>query len=208
MREDIKAFFSIIENNKNKKFDEVPVGVSGRHIHVSQNDLEILFGKDYELSPLKDLSQPGQFAAEETLAISGPMGIIENVRILGPTRDKTQVEILMSDTYKLGIKGEIRQSGDLKHTPGLTLIGPKGAKTLEEGVIVAIRHIHINSKDLENYGLYDGQVVKVKVEGIRSGIMDNVIVRANTNSALDFHIDMEEANAFGLKNKDIVKIIK
>lgn len=186
----------------------VSVGVSGRHVHLSQEDLEALFGADYELTPIKELSQPGQFAAKETVTLVGPKGVIERVRVLGPVRPSTQVEVLRGDTFKLGVPACVRMSGKLEGTPGVTLAGPHGTVALSQGVIVAARHIHMTCDEAAQRGLHDGQVVSIAFGGERGGRLDNVVVRANNTSALDCHIDTEEANAFGIKNGSVVEIIK
>lgn len=186
----------------------VSVGVSGRHVHLSQEDLEALFGAGYELTPIKELSQPGQFAAKETVTLVGPKGVIERVRVLGPVRPSTQVEVLRGDTFKLGVPACVRMSGKLEGTPGITLAGPHGTVVLPQGVIVAARHIHMACDEAAKRGLHDGQVVSIAFGGERGGRLDNVVVRANNTSALDCHIDTEEANAFGIKNGSVVEIIK
>ncbi len=187
---------------------QVPIGVSGRHLHLSKEHLEILFGKGYELKPIKNLSQPGQFAAAEQVTVCGPGGVFEKVRIIGPVRRETQVEILMGDAFRLGINPVIRLSGDLEGTPGVTLIGPSGSVILNKGTIVAQRHIHMNPKQAEAFGLKDGQVVSGLVPGIRGAVLQNLIVRADDKGNLDCHIDMEEANGLGLKNGSEITIIK
>ena len=184
------------------------VGVSGRHVHLSQGDLEALFGAGYELTPIKELSQPGQFAAKETVTLVGPKGVIERVRVLGPVRPSTQVEVLRGDTFKLGVPACVRMSGKLDGTPGVTLAGPHGTVALSQGVIVAARHIHMTCDEASQRGLHDGQVVSIAFGGERGGRLDNVVVRANNTSALDCHIDTEEANAFGIKNGSVVEIVK
>ena len=184
------------------------VGVSGRHVHLSQEDLEALFGSGYELTPIKELSQPGQFAAKETVTLVGPKGVIERVRVLGPVRPSTQVEVLRGDTFKLGVPACVRMSGKLEGTPGVTLAGPHGTVCLPQGVIVAARHIHMTCDEAAKRGLHDGQVVSIAFGGERGGRLDNVVVRANNTSTLDCHIDTEEANAFGIKNGSVVEIIK
>lgn len=186
----------------------VSVGVSGRHVHLSQEDLEALFGAGYELTPIKELSQPGQFAAKETVTLVGPKGVIERVRVLGPVRPSTQVEVLRGDTFKLGIPACVRMSGKLEGTPGVTLAGPHGTVALSRGTIVAARHIHMTCDEAAQRGLHDGQVVSIAFGGERGGRLDNVVVRANNTSALDCHIDTEEANAFGIKSGSVVEIIK
>lgn len=200
--------YGLENNNLNMKDDSIPVGISNRHVHLSKEDLETLFGKGYELTKLKDLSQPGQYAAKETVIICGPKGAIEKVRILGPTREKTQIEILAGDCFKLGIKAEPRLSGKLDNTPGLTIIGSQGSVQTENGLIIAQRHIHMLPEDADKLNVKDGENVSIKIEGIRSGVLDNVIVRAVENSALECHLDMEEANAMGLDSKSKIKIIK
>jgi len=186
----------------------VPVGVSGRHIHLSQHDLEALFGKGYELTKLKDLSQPGQFAAKECVALAGPKGVIQKVRVLGPVRSQTQLEVLAGDTFKLGVPQEIRLSGHLEGTPGITVIGPKGTVVLPEGVMVAARHIHMSPSQAAERGFHDGQVVSLKICGERGGMLDNVIVRVTETGNLDCHIDTEEANAFHLKTGSKVQVVR
>ncbi|HNX75516.1 MAG TPA: phosphate propanoyltransferase [Candidatus Rifleibacterium sp.] len=196
-----------IEQRERIQAGKVPTGVSNRHIHVSQTDLETLFGKGYKLKEMKPLSQPGQYAADETLLLVGPKGSIEKCRILGPVRPSTQVEISMTDSFKLGVAGVVRDSGDTKKTPGCTLKGPAGAVTLEEGVIVAARHIHASLADAAKFGLKDLDRVAVRSTGIKSVVFNNVLVRVSDKFALDFHIDTDEANAAGLKNGDMVEIV-
>lgn len=186
----------------------IPVGVSNRHVHLSQGNLEALFGPGYELSRMKDLSQPGQYACKETVTICGPKGAIEKVRILGPVRSRTQVEILAGDSFKLGIKSTARLSGDLDGTPGITIIGPKGSVQIKEGLMVAQRHIHMLPEDAARMGVHDGQVVSLEVDGIRGGILRNTIVRVTGQSGLECHIDTEEANALGLSSSSRVKIVQ
>jgi putative phosphotransacetylase len=186
----------------------IPVGVSNRHIHLSQKDVEVLFGPDYTLTVMKWLSQPGEFAAQETVTIVGPKNEIRNVRILGPARSQTQVEISRSDSFVLGVKAPLRMSGDLKGTPGIKIVGPKGEITIDEGVIVAQRHIHMTPADASRFGVADREVVQVKTTGERSLVFGEVIVRVKESYALDFHIDTDEANAAGLKTGDTVELVK
>lgn len=184
------------------------VGVSGRHVHLSQADLEALFGAGHELTPIKNLSQPGQFAAKETVTLVGPKGVIERVRVLGPVRPQTQVEIIAGDSFKLGVPAMVRMSGKLEGTPGVTLAGPAGTVALPSGVMVAARHIHMSSAQAAAMGLSDGQVVSIAFGGERGGRLDNVVIRANDTSELDCHIDTEEANALRISNGAVVRIIK
>lgn len=186
----------------------IPVGVSNRHLHLSQADQDVLFGPGYEMTRIKDLSQPGQFACKETVTICGPKGAIEKVRVLGPVRSKTQVEILTGDGFKLGVSAPAKQSGDLAGTPGITIVGPKGSVQIQEGLIVAQRHIHMTPQDAAHYGVHDGQIVDIEVEGPRGGTFANVIVRANDASALECHLDTEEANAMNVNSSTKIKIKK
>ena len=191
-----------------KDLNSIPVGISNRHIHLSQVDLETLFGAGYQLTKTKDLSQPTQYACKETLTIAGPKGAIEKVRILGPARSESQVEILLADCFKLGITAPVRLSGDLQGTPGITLIGPKGSILLSKGVLIAQRHIHMTLEDAKNFGVTDGEQVKVQIDGLRGGTYSNVVIRANNTSALEFHIDTEEANAMQLASSSRITILK
>lgn len=186
----------------------LPAAVSNRHIHLSKEDKEKLFGRGYQLRPIKELSQPGQYACEERVTIIGKKGTIENVRVLGPERKETQLEVSVSDCYTLGIKPVIRMSGDLDNTPGITIEGPKGRVELQKGVVVAARHLHISEEEAKLYGLKDGDVIRVKKSGIRETIFGNVLVRSGFGHRLELHFDIEEANAAGIKNGDLLLIEK
>lgn len=185
----------------------ISVGVSGRHLHISQEHLEVLFGRGYALQTLKDLSQPGQFAAKETVTVAGQKGILEKVRILGPVRKATQIEISVTDSFRLGVPAVLRDSGDTAGTPGCVIIGPKGSVILQEGVIVAARHLHLHTSDAERLGLKDLDRISIKTPGPKSVLFNNVLVRVNKAFAVDFHLDTDEANAAMLKNGDIVEIV-
>ncbi|HOP24989.1 MAG TPA: phosphate propanoyltransferase [Defluviitoga sp.] len=187
----------------------IVVGVSNRHVHLSQEDLERLFGKGYKLTPTKDLGQPGQFACEERVDLIGPKGIIENVRILGPVRKNSQVEISRTDSFKLGVEAPVRDSGDVEGTPGIKIKGPKGEIELEKGVMIAKRHIHMLPTQAEHYGVKDKDLVSVYCdkEGRRL-IFQDVLVRVSEKYALEFHVDTDEANAALLNNGDYVKIVE
>jgi putative phosphotransacetylase len=156
----------------------------------------------------KDLSQPGQFAAEETVNLIGPKRSIPNVRILGPVRPQTQVEISLTDSFTLGITAPVRDSGNLENTPGLIIEGPKGRIEIEEGVIVAQRHLHLHDTEAAELGLKDQDYIQVKVDGPRGLIFDQVLVRVSPKFKKDLHLDIDEANAAGLKTGDLVTIIK
>lgn len=181
---------------------KVTIEVSARHVHLSKEDLYTLFGLGYTLTKRNDLSQPGQFAAEETVTLVGPKDKIEKVRILGPLRNKTQVEISKTDGYKLGISAPIRNSGDISGSAAGKLIGPKGEVDLEEGIIYAWRHIHASVEDAESLDLKDKDIISVKVEGERALTFGNVLVRVSPNFQLAFQIDTDEANAAGVVNGD------
>ncbi|TCP31545.1 putative phosphotransacetylase [Scopulibacillus darangshiensis] len=185
----------------------VPVGVSNRHIHLSPEDMERLFGTGYVLTPFRDLSQPGQFAAKEKVTLLGPDGLIKDVRILGPTRKATQVEISKTDGFHLGIHPPIRLSGLIEATPGVTLIGPKGCAVLNEGVIVAKSHVHMGPDDAKHFKVTNGDSLMVKTAGDRSVIFANVSVRVSPAYILDLHIDRDEANAANLITGDKVSVI-
>ncbi len=174
----------------------VLVETSARHVHVSEEDLAVLFGEGYELTKKKDLSQPGQFACEERVQVIGPKSAFPAVSILGPVRPQTQVEISASDARSLGIKCPVRESGDLKDSGSCKIIGPKGEIEIAEGVIIAKRHIHMTPEDAANYGCKDKDIVSVKVDSAeRSLIFGDVIVRVSPSYALAMHIDTDEANA-------------
>lgn len=202
----VNMFISVL--HEDNEVSSIPLGISNRHIHLSQKDVEGLFGKGYELTRLKDLSQPGQYACKETVLIAGPKGVIEKVRVLGPARAATQVEILSGDCFKLGIKASVRQSGDIENTPGLTIIGSKGTVVLEKGAIIAQRHIHMTPQDARRFQVTDNQIVQLELKGLRGGIYDNVVVRVSESFQLECHLDTEEANAMGLTSKSEVIIIR
>ena len=198
-----------LDNNSTSSNDTVPVGVSNRHIHLSTADLETLFGAGYELTPIKDLSQPGQFACKETLTIVGPsLRPIENVRVLGPVRKASQVEISRTDSFTLKVKPPVRESGDIAGSAPVTIIGPKGVVTLKEGCIIANRHIHMSTDEGAQFGLSDGQYVDVEVSGERRTKFYDVQVRVHKDFRLEMHIDTDDANAAGIGNGAKVKIVK
>jgi putative phosphotransacetylase len=187
---------------------KIPCGISNRHIHVRKEDLETLYGKGYTLSPKKDLSQRGQFACEETVKLVTMKGQIENVRILGPERSSTQVEISVTDSFALGIRAPFRESGDTVGTPGVLVVGPAGFKYIPEGVIIPLRHIHMDPQTASKLEVQDKEIVSVETEGPRSVIFNNVMVRIREDFTLDFHIDTDEANAAGLNNSSFVRILR
>ncbi len=187
----------------------VPVGVSNRHIHLTHEDVETLFGKGYTLTPLKELSQPGQYACKETLTIVGPsLRPIEKVRVLGPERRASQVEISCTDSYVLKVKPPVRESGRLAGSAPITIIGPCGVVTLKEGCIIANRHIHMSPADGERFGVKDGDTVTVDAVGTRRTRFYDVQVRVDKAFRLEMHIDTDDANAVGLGNGSTVTVVK
>lgn len=174
----------------------VMVETSARHVHVTEETLEILFGKGYQLTKKKDLSQPGQFACEERVQVIGPKNNFPAVSILGPTRPADQVELSASDARSIGVAAPVRESGDIAGSGACKLVGPKGEVELKEGVIVAKRHIHMTPEDAENYGVKDKQVVSVKIDSPeRSLVFGDVVVRVSPKFKLAMHIDTDESNA-------------
>ncbi len=188
--------FGITELLQSRRERPIPIGISAHHVHLCQEHVELLFGPGHQLTPFKELSQPGQFACEEKVELVGPKGRISRVRVLGPTRPHTQVEISRTEEYVLGIDAPVRASGDVKGSPGLTLVGTAGQVSLPHGVICALRHIHMPPDDALVYGLRDKDVVRVLVQGEgRSLIYGDVLVRVTGQSGLELHIDTDEANA-------------
>ena len=185
------------------------VETSARHVHVSEADLEILFGKGAKLTHKKDLSQPGQYACEERVTVVGPKKEIAGVSILGPCRKETQVELSATDARSIGITAPVRESGDIKESGACKLVGPKGEVEISEGVIVAKRHIHMTTADAAEFGLADKQVVSVKIDSPeRSLVFGDVVVRVNDSFALAMHIDTDEANAVLAGGNAMGEIIK
>lgn len=188
---------------------KIPIGVSGRHAHLSQEHLEILFGPGYELTVMKDLSQPGQYAAEEKIDVISPAGKLQaGVRILGPVRKASQVEISRSDAIRGKFVAPGRSSGDVKGSGACTLVGPKGQVELTEGVIVADRHIHFSLTDASEFNVKDGDVVSIKIDGTKPGILENVLCRVSDKFALDCHIDTDDGAAFEVQTGDSVTLVK
>ncbi len=198
-----------VSGAKGETEGDVPVGISNRHIHLTKEHVEVLFGKGYQLTKIKDLSQPGQFACKEQLTIVGPsMRPIEGVRVLGPERKQSQVEISRTDSFVLKVKPPVRESGALTGSAPITIIGPKGIVTLNEGCIIANRHIHMSLEEGESFGVTDGEYVDVEMGGIRRSLFYDVQIRVHKDFRLEMHIDTDDANAAGVANGDKVKIIK
>ncbi len=188
---------------------KIPLGISGRHVHVTQAHLETLFGKGYELTEFKPLSQPGQYAANEKVDVVSPKGnVIKGVRILGPVRPASQVEISRSDALRGGFIAPVRSSGDVKGSGPCTLVGPEGSVELEEGVIIADRHIHFSLEDAEAFGVSNGDIVSILVEGEKPGLLGNVLCRVSKSYALDCHLDTDDGSAFMLNTGDQATLVK
>lgn len=185
----------------------VPIGVSARHVHLSAEHLEALFGRGYRLRLRNWISQPGQFAAEETVSLIGPRGTLEGVRVVGPVRSVSQVELSMGDARRLGISAPVRMSGDVEGSPGVVLRGPRGEVTLRAGVVVPARHIHAHPEDVIYLGLEGKEVVRVRAGDSRAVIFENVLIRVHPMFRFEMHIDTEEANAAGVTNGDWGKIL-
>ena len=205
----IKAIVDKIVGEIGDKEGDIPVGISNRHIHLSREHVDILFGKGYKLTPIKDLSQPGQFACKEQLTIIGPsMRAIEGVRVLGPERKKSQVEISRTDSYTLKVKPPVRESGDIAGSAPVTIVGPKGIVTLDEGCIIANRHIHMSLEEAERFGVVDGEYADVELCGERRSLFYDVQIRAHKDFRLEMHIDTDDANAAGVGIGFKAKLIK
>ena len=187
---------------------KVNIGLSNKHVHLSQADLEKLFGEGYELTPSKPLVQPGQFAAEEKVDIVGPKKTLAGIRVLGPVRPETQVELALTDARTIGIKAPVRESGKLEGTPGCKLVGPCGEIEIDHGVIAALRHVHLNDDQAKEAGVKDGDWVSIKIEGERGLVFDNVLVRAGVKHEKEVHLDTDEGNAAGCGPDTVCEIIK
>lgn len=185
---------------------EINVGISARHLHLTADHIQKLFGHD--LTVYKDLTQPGQYAANEKVDIVGPKNTLKGVRILGPARKASQIEVSKTDAFFLGVEPVIRMSGDIEGTPGVKLVGTAGEVTLDKGVIVAVRHIHMHTSEAEKFGIKDKEVVWVVANTPRKALMGDVIIRVDPTFALDFHVDTDEANGAWLNSGDKVRIVR
>jgi len=175
---------------------KVKINASNRHIHLTREHLDILFGVGFELVNVKDLVQPGEFASDQTVTIAGPKGILQKVRILGPVRKYTQIEISLTDSFVLGLGSPpLRDSGNLEGSLGVTLVGPKGTLVLDKGLILALRHVHMTPEDAALLGVKNGDFAKVRIRGERELVFEKVLMRVSPNYALEMHIDTDEANA-------------
>lgn len=174
---------------------EVKIGLSNKHLHLKREDVDILFGQGHQLTPKKALVQPGQFACEEQVDIVGPKGTLKGVRVLGPERSETQVELAMTDARAVGIKAPIRESGKLEGTPGCKLVGPVGEVELDHGVIVAFRHVHMSEEEAKEAGVEDKEIISIRIEGERAVTFDQVLVRSGKGHSCQIHLDTDEGNA-------------
>lgn len=198
----------VIDRIQNELDGSFEVEASGRHVHLSRKELDALFGTGYELTKAKDLSQPGQYASKERLTVVGPKGAFHNVVILGPVRKESQVEVSFTDCLQLGVKAPIRESGDIEGTPGIVLVNGDKSVSLDKGLIVAKRHVHMTPEDAEKLGVKNHDIVKVKVEGARPLVFDDVVIRVSPKFATYMHIDYDEANACGFSKGIRGRIIK
>lgn len=186
----------------------VPVASSARHIHLCRADVEALFGRGYTLKKFRDLSQPGQYACQEQLTVVGPKGQLQKVRVLGPERSATQVEIALTDSFALGLRPPVRMSGKVAGSPGCRLVGPAGTVELKEGVIAAARHLHLSEEQAARFGLKDGQSVRLRAEGQRATVLENVIVRCGRGHDMEVHIDTDEANAIAMSGSTMMEVLR
>jgi putative phosphotransacetylase len=185
---------------------EINVGISARHLHLTAEHIKTLFGHD--LTVFKDLTQPGQYAANEKVDIVGPKNTIKGVRILGPARKASQVEISKTDAFFLGVEPALKMSGDIEGTPGAKIVGPAGEVLLDKGVIVATRHIHMHTSEAEKHGIKDKEIVWLVANTPRKTLIGDVIIRVDPTFALDFHLDTDEANGAWLNSGDKVRILR
>lgn len=186
---------------------KVNVGVSNRHVHLCKEDLEILFGEGFQLEPDRDLTQKGEFAAKQKVTIKTDFSEISNVRVLGPIRDYTQVEISRTDAYKLKLNPPVRDSGDLDKSEKISIVGPLGEIEKKSNCILATRHIHASLEDIKKYGLDPSKTYQVKVAGEKGGIFDNVRIKVKDTYTFELHIDTDDANAFLIKSGDVLEIV-
>jgi putative phosphotransacetylase len=186
---------------------KIKLGISARHIHLDRGAMDVLFGKDSQLHEIKSLGQPGEFTSEEKVDLVSEKSTLRGIRVIGPLRKQTQIELAMTDARALGINPPLRDSGNLKESAGIKVVGPKGELTIAEGVIIAERHIHLDLPAAAAFGLKDGERVSIRVPGERPVVFEAVLVRVKVNYAPEFHIDTDEGNACFAKNGDMVEII-
>lgn len=204
----IEGLAGEIEKRLKRSKLDIPAGVSVKHCHLTREHFKILFGASSEPKRVKDIKQPGFYAAEEMIDVQGPKGVLKKIRLVAPYRDRTQIEIAVSDAMAIGIRPPVRESGDVKNSAGATLIGPAGKIDIKEGVIIAQRHLHFSPSEAKSLGVASGEVVRVRAGagGGRSTVFEDVVVRVSDKYSLEFHVDTDEANAAGIKTGDIVHI--
>ncbi|MCF7928792.1 MAG: phosphate propanoyltransferase [Spirochaetales bacterium] len=178
----------------------IRIAMSDIHVHLTKEHVDVLFGKWHDLKNIRDLTIPGQFACEETVTVHGPEGNLSGVVVVGPERKQTQVEVSLSDAARLGLDVPLRYSGDISGSPGAVLEGPAGKVEIKKGVIAALRHVHMHTSDAKRFEVADGDYVRVRVDGRRAVVFENVLVRADEQGALEMHVDVEEGNAAGIEN--------
>lgn len=202
-----KMVKEILNETKAEDKKMIPVEASAKHVHLSKEHVEALFGKGYTLTKKRELSQPGQYLCEERVSLIGPKGMIQNVAVLGPERNNTQVEISLTDSRSLGVKPIIRESGDIKETSKIIISTGVEAVTLNKGVIVAKRHIHMTNEDAKRFNLKDKDEVSVKIHSNRPVVYEDVLVRVDDRFKLSMHIDFDEANAAALSKNTLGEIL-
>jgi putative phosphotransacetylase len=186
---------------------KVIIGLSNKHLHLSAEHIDALFGKGHKLTPTKDLRQPGQFACEEKVDLEGPKGVIKGLRVLGPARPETQVELALTDARGLGLKPPVRESGKLAGPPGCKLTGPAGSVELDHGVMVALRHVHLSPSEAAEAGVKDKDVIRIKIGGERAVVFEEVLVRSGEKHLSEFHLDTDEGNAAGVDSGQEVELL-
>lgn len=205
---EIAGLSAEIEKRMKRSKLDIPAGVSVKHCHLTREHFKILFGASAEPKRVKDIKQPGFYAAEEMIDVQGPKGVLKKIRLVAPYRDHTQIEIAVSDAMAIGLKPPVRESGAVKGSAGAILIGPAGKVEIKEGVIIAQRHLHFSPSEAKSLGIDSGEVVRVRAgAGLgRSTVFEDVVVRVSDKYSLEFHVDTDEANAAGIKTGDIVHI--
>jgi putative phosphotransacetylase len=204
----VEGLSAEIEKRMKRSKLAIPVGVSVKHCHLTREHFKILFGSTAEPKRIKDIKQPGFFAAEEMIDVKGPKGVLHKIRLVAPYRDHTQIELAQTDAMAIGLKPPVRESGDVKGSAGATLIGPMGQVDIREGVIIAQRHLHFSPSEAQSLGIASGEVVRVRAGtgGGRSLVFEDVVVRVGPKYSLEFHVDTDEANTAGIKTGDVVHI--
>ncbi len=205
---EIAGLSSEIEKRMKRARLAIPAGVSVKHCHLTKEHFKILFGAAAEPKRVKDIKQPGFFAAEEMIDVKGPKGVLKKIRLVAPYRDHTQIELAATDALAIGLKPPVRESGDVKGSSGATLIGPMGQVEIKEGVIIAQRHLHFSPSEAQALGIASGEIVRVRAGagGGRSVVFEDVVVRVGPKYSLEFHVDTDEANTAGIKTGDVVHI--